>query len=158
MEAIFEPGSVEGSAQTHAPAIRRGTVVVCDRFYDSTTAYQGYGRGLDLGQVSAVNAIARGEAVPDLTIVGDVDPDTVQKRRDLASTGTAAGSGRPGQPSRPGGPDRIERSGDEFYRKVRQGYAQIAAEEPGRVILVDGSRTIGEVHAVVWSNIQNKLT
>ena len=108
------------------PAVKEGKIVLCDRHTDSTVAYQGYGRGLDLEQIHYLNNIATNGIKPDLTIVFDVDIKTSMSR---------VGNEK----------DRMESGGDEFFNKVRQGYLKIAKQEPERVKVIDASRSIEEV-------------
>lgn len=109
------------------PAIESGIIVLCDRHTDSTVAYQGYGRGLDLEQIALLNKIATGGLKPDLTIVLDVDVETSQKR---------VGAEK----------DRMELAGVEFFERVRRGFLEIAKQEPDRVKVVDSKQTIEEIH------------
>ena len=103
------------------PALAAGEVVVCDRFYDSTTAYQGYGRGLDLEQVKAIIEFAVGETKPDLTLLLHVPPEV------------SAGRLRSRQENLPSVRDRIEEAGRAFFARVARGYDIIAAAEAPRV-------------------------
>lgn len=109
------------------PALDENVVVLCDRHTDSTIAYQGYGRGLDISQIKQLNQIATGGLKPDLTIVLDVDVETSQKR---------VGNEK----------DRMESAGIEFFQKVRQGFLEIAKQEPQRVKVVDSTQSIEEIH------------
>ena len=109
------------------PALEEGVIVLCDRHTDSTVAYQGYGRGLDLEQIHDLNKIATSGLKPDLTIVLDVDVETSQKR-----VGTEK--------------DRMESSGIEFFERVRKGFLEIAKQEPERVKVVDSTQSIEEIH------------
>ena len=109
------------------PALDNGIIVLCDRHTDSTVAYQGYGRGLDLDQIYHLNKIATNGLKPDLTIVLDVDVETSQKR-----VGTEK--------------DRMESAGVEFFERVRNGFLEIAKQEPERVKVVDSTQTIEEIH------------
>ena len=109
------------------PALEEGVIVLCDRHTDSTVAYQGYGRGLDLEQIHNLNKIATSGLKPDLTIVLDVDVETSQKR---------VGSEK----------DRMESAGVEFFERVRQGFLEIAKQEPERVKVVDSTQSIQEIH------------
>lgn len=115
---LFAASRAHLTEEVIRPALAAGRVVLCDRYADSTTAYQGYGRGLDLDFVRRVNEAATGGLKPDLTIVLDVDP----------REGVAAAS--------EGGADRMERESAAFHERVRAGYAAIAAAEPGRVRIV----------------------
>ena len=109
------------------PALEEGTIVHCDRHTDSTVAYQGYGRGLDLEQIYRLNKIATSGLKPDLTIVLDVDVETSQKR---------VGSEK----------DRMESAGIEFFERVRNGFLEIAKQEPERVKVVDSTQSIQDIH------------
>ena len=109
------------------PALEEGVIVLCDRHTDSTVAYQGYGRGLDLEQIHNLNKIATSGLKPDLTIVLDVDVETSQKR---------VGAEK----------DRMESAGIEFFERVRNGFLKIAKEDPERVKVVDSTQTIEEIH------------
>lgn len=112
------------------PAIDEGVIVLCDRHTDSTVAYQGYGRGLDLAQINMLNKIATGGLKPDLTIVLDVDVETSQARV--------------GQEK-----DRMESAGIEFFKRVRQGFLEIARQEPERVKVIDSKQSIQEIHTKI---------
>ena len=109
------------------PALENGVIVLCDRHTDSTVAYQGYGRGIDLEQINHLNKIATSGLKPDLTIVLDVDVETSQKR---------VGSEK----------DRMESAGREFFERVRNGFLEIAKKEPNRVKVVDSTQSIEDIH------------
>ena len=123
--------------QVILPALRGGTWVLCDRFADSTTAYQGFGRGLPMPAIVAVNALAVGPATPDLTILLDID----------VGAGLARLRRRRGGPRRR---DRIEREARRFHEKVRQGYLALAARNPDRFRVIATDRPAREVQADVW--------
>lgn len=110
------------------PALERGAVVLCDRYIDSTLAYQGYGRGLPLDLVRAVCDAATGKLMPALTLLIDVSYETSRERL------SARGNGR----------DRVEREDEAFHRRVREGYLQIAQHDE-RVVRIDGERAPDEV-------------
>jgi dTMP kinase len=110
------------------PAIRRGAVVITDRFSDSTVAYQGYGRGIDLNLIASIDKIVTGNMKPDLTILLDLDAGTGLKRnRGINKT------------------DRLELEDLDFHQRVRNGYHEIAARERGRIRLIDASGNVEEV-------------
>ena len=109
------------------PALEEGTIVICDRHTDSSVAYQGYGRGLDIDRINMLNNIATSGLKPDLTIVLDVDVETSQAR---------VGSEK----------DRMESAGIEFFERVRQGFLEIAKQEPDRVKVVDSKQSIEDIH------------
>ena len=120
------------------PALEQGKIVLCDRHTDSTAAYQGYGRGLDLDEIHMLNNLATGNKKPDLTLVFDVDIETSMKR---------VGSEK----------DRMENSGNEFFNRVRNGYLELAKQEPERIKVVDATKSIEEVHKNVIKIIETSL-
>ncbi len=120
------------------PALARGEIIVCDRFYDSTTAYQGYGRQLDLATVKNVIDLAVGDTRPDLTLFLQV-PQTVSEER-LRSR----------QATLPFIRDRLEEAGRAFFERVAQGYDEIAAAHPERIKIINAAGTIAEVQAAIW--------
>lgn len=127
------------------PALKRGEAVVSDRFADSTTVYQGIARGLNPCDVDALNRLAMSTAVPDLTILLDVDVNAGLERLKRR-----AGKRR-------GHCDRIEREGVRFHRKVREGYLSLAGRWPGRIQVIDGSGTEKSVADSVWEIVSNVL-
>ncbi len=112
------------------PALENGIIVLCDRHTDSTLAYQGYGRGLDLDEIRKLNKIATSGLKPDLTIVLDVDIETSQAR---------VGAEK----------DRMESAGIEFFQRVRNGFLEIAKQEPERVKVISSADTIESIHKKV---------
>lgn len=120
------------------PALEAGHTVLCDRFTDSTIAYQGWGRGLPVDAVKRLNALATGGITPDLTILLDCEPAAGLARAwsRINSTGGAR-------------EDRFEREDLEFHTRVRTGYLALASEEPGRIKVVDASDEIPTIHAII---------
>lgn len=118
------------------PAIKAGKIVLCDRHTDSTVAYQGYGRGLNLEQIYTLNNLATAGRTPDLTFVFDVDIETSAKRVGIEK-------------------DRMESAGAEFFNRVRQGYLQIAQLEPERVKVIDATQSIENVFKNVVDLFEN---
>lgn len=114
------------------PALSKGMIVLCDRHTDSTVAYQGYGRGLDIERINMLNSIATDGLKPDLTFIFDVDVETSMKR---------VGNEK----------DRMENSGQEFFNRVRNGYLQIATEQPERVKVIDSTLSVEMVFESVLS-------
>lgn len=112
------------------PAVVTGKIVLCDRHTDSTVAYQGYGRGIDVSRINMLNDIATGGRKPDLTIVFDVDVET-----SLSRVGKEK--------------DRMENAGMDFFNRVRNGYLQIAKQEPERVKVIDATQSIEAIHIQV---------
>lgn len=127
------------------PALEEGRWVLCDRFVDSTTAYQGYGRSFGVERMQALNEFAINGAVPDQTFLIDIDP--VEARDRLASRNQSAGIG----------PDRIEREKGEFHARVRAGYLELANAEPDRFVVIDGSGSAGSIEQRIWKIIEQDV-
>ena len=108
------------------PAVKAGKIVLCDRHTDSTIAYQGYGRGVDIDELVMLNNLATGKSKPDLTFVFDIDIETSMSR---------VGKEK----------DRMESAGVEFFEKVRKGYLEIAKQEPDRVKVIDSTCSIEKI-------------
>jgi dTMP kinase len=123
------------------PALAVGEIIVCDRFYDSTTAYQGYGRRLDLEMVRQVIDVAVGNTRPDLTLLLTVTPEVSAERL------------RSRQSTLPFVRDRIEEADRAFFERVAKGYEAIAAAEPQRIRVFDGTRSVEETQAAIWRTI-----
>lgn len=119
------------------PAIKDGKFVLCDRHTDSTIAYQGYGRGVNIERLTLLNNLATGDRKPDLTFVFDIDVNTSMSR---------VGAEK----------DRMESSGIEFFNKVRNGYLEIAKNDPNRVVVFDASKSIEEIHHSVTDLLKKK--
>lgn len=120
------------------PALARGEIIICDRFYDSTTAYQGYGRQLDLTTVRHVIDLAVGNTRPDLTLFLRI-PLTVSEER-LRSR----------QATMPFIRDRIEEADRAFFERVAKGYDETAAAEPKRIQIINAAGTIAEIQSAIW--------
>ncbi len=131
--------------ETIRPALSVGEIVLCDRFYDSTTAYQGYGRGLDLALVTSVIDFAVGDTRPNLTLLLHVPPEVSAKR--LASR----------QATLPFVRDRLEEGDRYFFERVAKGYDAIAAAEPNRVRLVNGAGAVEVVCENIWELVRPVL-
>jgi len=111
------------------PALGEGRLVLCDRFTDSSVAFQGYGRGLDLNLIAELNGIATRGLEPDLTILLDLDPEVAASRLESRIAGTA----------KKGGADRFDREARDFHGRVRDGYLRLMEAEPGRIRLIDST-------------------
>lgn len=127
------------------PALAAGEIVLCDRFYDSTTAYQGYGRGLDLGFVKHVIDFAVGDTRPDLTVFMKV------------SAAVSAVRLQSRQATLPFIRDRIEEADQQFFERAARGFEAVAAAEPQRVRVLDANGTMDEVSARVWELVRAVL-
>lgn len=121
------------------PAVNEGKIVLCDRHIDSTVAYQGYGRGLDIDRIKMLNNIATNGRKPDLTIVFDIDVETSMQR---------VGKNK----------DRMESAGIEFHNRVRDGYLKIAKEEPERIKVVNSIQTVNDVFEEVKKIVNKYLS
>ena len=144
------------------PALTAGHVVLCDRFYDSTIAYQGYGRQLDLNLVRTIIEFAVGATRPSLTLLLLVPIDVSEARRrarkqgDWPLEGTKAEGHTPPilvEPRR----DRMEEAGRDFFQRVEDGYQAIAAAEPGRVLTIDSTQPVDAVAAAIWRRVEPLL-
>lgn len=124
-----------------APALRAGDWVLCDRFADSTRAYQGYGLGLPMEAIETLNEVALGTFAPDLTIILDVPVETGMKRMN----------------ARDGDPDRYEQMDVAFHKRLRQGFLDIARKEPGRCEVVDADTDIDTVTARIFDCVARRL-
>jgi len=138
---LFSASRAQLVVEVIRPALGAGAIVVCDRFVDSTTAYQGYGRGLDLEEVDRVNAVATGGLSPGCTILVDITVEEMSLR--AAATGLPA--------------DRMEASGIAFYERVRRGYHALAASHRERFIVIDGMRAVETVEEDIWRALARRL-
>lgn len=123
------------------PALAEGWIVVCERFGDATLAYQGYGRGMDLDLIKKMNRLAAGGLIPDLTFLLDIPP-----ARGLKKVMEAKGV-----------KDRFEREKLSFHKRVRQGYLDLAAEEPGRIKKISSNDTIDHIYQQILFFVKKKL-
>jgi dTMP kinase len=123
--------------ETIKPALAQGSCVISDRFFDSTTVYQGAARKLDRQFVDGLNAFAVGDCKPDITFVLDLDAKTAHARMQQAKRR----------------PDRMEKEPIEFYERVRQGYRDIATREPKRVVLIDATKPPEQIEGEIWQTL-----
>lgn len=137
---LYNAARAQHLAELILPALERGDAVITDRFADSTVAYQGYARGIDLTLITSLDGIATGGTRPELTILFDLDVETgLRRNRDINKV------------------DRLELETIEFHRRVREGFLEIARAEPGRVKVVDASLPPEAVAERVWEIVQTKL-
>ena len=121
------------------PELAKGKIVLCDRFSDSTVAYQSYGRGLDLNTVKELNLIASRGLKPDLTFLLDVSPEVgLARKKERAN-------------------DRFEQESVGFHRKVRQGFLALAASEPRRWIVIDAALPKDQIARAIWEKMGRLL-
>lgn len=138
---LFEASRSQLVREVIQPALDRGCVVIADRFFDSTTVYQGAARKLDPETVAQLNRFAVGDCRPDITFILDVDVTTANARmlRRVRPVGA---------------PDRMEQEPIEFYERVCAAYRELAAREPDRVQLVDGARSADDVESDLWNRMR----
>lgn len=123
------------------PALQKGNVVICDRYYDSSTAYQGYGRGIDLEIIRQINNFATKGVKPHLTYLIDIDLDEMERRKMQIQREL----------------DRMESQKRSFFEKVRQGFLQIAAQESERFHVIDGKKTIENIAVEIWQHFKKTV-
>lgn len=123
------------------PSLKKNKIILADRFFDSTTAYQGYGRGLNLEVVNTINRFAIGDAIPKLTFLIDISVEEAARRKAKIKGEKL---------------DRIEVSDNDFYNRVRGGYLKIANEEK-RFRIIDGSLPVDEVHEKIIFETENSI-
>jgi len=137
---LFEASRSQLVRETIKPALEHGVCVIADRFFDSTTVYQGAARRLDREMVERLNAFAVGDCVPNITFVLDVDAATAETRM-----------------QKPRRADRMEQQPAEFYERVRRGYRDLAAHEPNRIVLIDGSHNADEIDHEIWNILSSRF-
>ena len=127
------------------PALSNGKIVICDRFSDSTLAYQGFGRGIDLDLIRELDQFSTNGLKPNLSILLDLDPILAKNRRKVSLK------------------DRFESlnyqssGGNTFYQKLREGYLSLAKEDPDRWLVLDGELPISELTSLIWNRIHHLL-
>jgi len=137
---LFEASRSQLVRETIKPALERGVCVIADRFFDSTTVYQGAARKLDRQIVERLNAFAMGDCVPDITFVLDIDAATACSRMQ--------------EPRRT---DRMEQQPVEFYQRVREAYRKLAARAPNRIVLIDGLRDADRIEKEIWGIVSSRF-
>ncbi|MFZ1914178.1 MAG: dTMP kinase, partial [Dehalococcoidales bacterium] len=121
------------------PALQTGKIVICDRYTDSTIAYQGYGRRVDIETIRKVNSLATGTLKPDLTVLLDISPEA----------GFARKTGQE--------PDRFEKEDRVFHRRVRAGYLKLAEEEPRRWQVIDAALPKEKIKQMIWQKVSSLI-
>ena len=140
---LFAAARAQLTAEQIKPAITKGEFVICDRFTDSTIAYQGYGRGLNINNLELINTIATDGLIPDITFILDIDPQKATERLKTVN------------------PDRMEAAGIDFFKKIRQGYCQIREQNQSRCIVIDGEKPqkdiSKEIHHIIMERFKKEL-
>jgi dTMP kinase len=137
---LFSAARAQLVREVIRPALARGEIVICDRFVDSTTSYQGYGRKIPMESIRAINRLAIDGVIPDLTFFIDISIDEIEKRQHAA--GKIA--------------DRMERSGRTFFERTRNGYIELSRNEK-RLKVIQGERSPDRIFNEIWSIIQDVL-
>jgi dTMP kinase len=137
---LFEASRAQLVREVIKPALQRGECVIADRFFDSTSVYQGVARKLDQQTIRQLNAFAVGDCVPDISFVLDVDLETARERM-----------------KGPRRPDRMEMQPDEFYEQVIEAYRTLAKTESKRVALIDGSQSVQKIETQIWETLAKRF-
>ena len=140
---LFAASRAQHVRELIAPAIAQGQIVLCDRFLDSTTVYQGVARAIDSKKVDTINQFAIGDTKPDLTILIDLPPEIGLARVHARSDGQL---------------DRMENEAIEFFQAVRQGYLDLAKSEPKRFLVLDGRQSVEKLEIQIWQRVGATLT
>ena len=135
---VFLAARTQLSTEIIKPALERGAVVICDRFADSSIAYQHYGRGIEKSIIEDLNTIATTGLMPDRTILLDLDPSVGAKRKGQAQ-------------------DYMEQETIDFHNRVRYGYMYLASESPGRWLIVDALQNEDVIFDLVWSDLAQRI-
>jgi dTMP kinase len=139
---LFEASRSQLVREVIKPALGRGMCVIADRFFDSTTVYQGAARKLDREIIERVNAFVVGDCVPDITFVLDVNAATAESRMQREARKA----------------DRMEQQPAEFYERVREGYRQLAKHEPKRIVMIDGSGDVDDIEGQIWKTLCSRFS
>ncbi len=139
---LFAAARAQLTAEVIRPALQAKTIVLCDRFIDSTVAYQGYGRGLDTGRLNRLNEWATGGLTPDLTFLLDLDPTRGQER---IRTGRKAAK------------DRMEEAESSFFDRVAKGYRELARKAPQRFCVLDAGQTVATIEEQIKNRVREEL-
>jgi dTMP kinase len=136
---LFNAARSQLVSEVLKPNLDKGKTVICDRYADSTTAYQSYGRGLDREMVIAINNAATGGLTPDLTVLLDISPEAGLARKSSQRQ------------------DRFEQEAIAFHRRVREGYLRLAEAEPRRFLVIDATKDKEEIAAIIWQRVSQIL-
>ena len=141
---LFAAARAQLTTEQIKPAIEKGEFVICDRFTDSTIAYQGYGRGLDIKQLEEINYIATDGLTPDITFILDISPEAAKVRMEAEAS------------------DRMEETGMDFFKRIRAGYLQIKDQNMHRYRLIDGEQSpenvFKEIKEIIMKQFEKVLT
>lgn len=133
---LYNASRVQHVMEKIRPFLNKGYIVICDRFMDSTFAYQGYGRGIDMKIIKELDEVSRQGLRPDITFLLDIEPELGLKRHASKEL------------------DRLERESIEFHRTIRKGYLEIARKEPGRIAVIPAEGSIEEIHKLIVDKVR----
>jgi len=136
---LFSASRAQLVEEVIAPALKNGKVVICDRFYDSTTAYQGYGRGINLKTIAVINQTAARGIKPDVTFFLNIPPEHGFSRKNKGDF------------------DRFEKEAFNFHQRVLDGYLKLAAREPERWLVIDATKGKDEISQIIWQRVSQLL-
>jgi len=139
---LFEASRSQLVREVIKPALERGICVIADRFFDSTSVYQGAARKLDREMIERLNVFAVGDCIPDITFVLDVDATTAESRMQREARKA----------------DRMEQQPAEFYERVRNGYRELGAREARRIVLINGARDPDEIETEIWEKLCSRFS
>jgi dTMP kinase len=143
---LYAAARVQHVEEVIRPALEADRIVICDRYTDATTAYQGYGRSLDLGLIRELNRLAAAATIPDLTILLDC-PEEIGLQRAMARILATQGARE----------ERFEQESLRFHSAVRQGYLKLAAAEPDRFAILDGRLNIGRISSIIADLVLSRI-
>ena len=139
---LFAASRAQLVREVFVPSLKRGNIILCDRFLDSTTVYQGVGRQIAAEPVYMINTFAVGNIIPDITVVIDLPAEVGFERIKHRATGV---------------PDRLEQETIGFYRKVREGYLMLAKAMPERFVVVDGTKSRQRIEERIWDELSHRI-
>lgn len=138
---LFSASRAQLVSEVIKPSLKSNRIIICDRYVDSTTVYQGFGRGLTLGAVKTISRVATMDVMPRKTFFIDITVKEMYDRRTANKQEI----------------DRMEMSNEEFYNRVRNGYIELAKEEPNRFVTIDGKQGIETIHEQIWKVMEELL-
>lgn len=138
---LFSAARAQITSSQILPALKNGKIVICDRYFDSSTAYQGFGRGIELVMIHQINRLASSGQKPDRTFLIDIDLAEMEKRKKARLKNL----------------DRMEHQALDFFTKVREGYLSIAKKEPERFVVIDGKKSVNSIADQIWKEVQELL-
>ena len=139
---LFTAARAQLVSKVIRPALQQNNIVICDRYIDSSVAYQGYGRGLPVEEIEQINAFATNNLIPDITFIFDLSVEDASKRAGFRSSHTNSS------------PDRMERSGEDFFRKTREGYLQIAKNSERKIFIIEANGHVEDIREEICNIVE----